>query len=338
MEILERLTPTRPAPGGHRLRPPLPGVTPVLLLGFCIFLTIGSLQSANFAQQVVSGVATGAVYGSLALAIVLIYRATEVINLAQGEMAMFSTYVCWQLVAWGVGYWGAFLATLALSFAGGVAIERVVIRPVQRGGGLLAVVIVTVGLLLVLNGLALWIWTGESKSLRAPFTAAPLEVGGVAFSVQDLVTIGLCIGAVVVLWLFFQFTKVGLGMRASALHADSARLVGVRVGWMLALGWGLAAVLGAIAGLMTAPTILFDPGFMQPVLLYAFAAAVLGGLQSPAGAVVGGVVIGVMINLLGAYVDWIGSVLRLPVALAVLLAVLLIKPTGLFGRHVTRRV
>jgi branched-chain amino acid transport system permease protein len=321
----------------RRLRAPVPGTTAILLIAFCIFLTIGSIQSANFAQQVVSGVATGSVYGLLALAIVLIYRATEVINLAQGEMAMFSTYVAWQLLHWGLGYWAAFFLTLAISFFGGIAIERTIIRPVARGG-LLAVVIVTIGLFLVINGLAVFIWTGEAKDFPAPFTSKPLEVGGVAFSVQDLVTIGLCVAAVFVLWLFFQLTKVGLGMRAAALRPDAARLVGVRVGWMLALGWGLAAVLGAIAGMMTAPSILFDPTFMRPVLLYAFAAAVLGGLESPAGAVVGGVVIGVMINLLGAYVDWIGSVLRLPVALAVLLAVLLIKPTGLFGHRTTAKV
>ena len=327
----------QPAAVRRRLGPRVPGSAILLLLAYCIFLVIGSLRSTQFAQQVVSGIATGATFAALALALVLIFRATEVINLAQGEMAMFSTFIAWQLLEWGLGYWAAFFVTLLISFLGGIAIERLVIRPVERGG-LLAIVIVTVGLFLLFDGLALRIWGGLPRDFPPAISGSPVRVGGVAFSVQDIVTVCVTIGAVILLWLFFQFTKVGLALRAAALRPEAARLVGVRVSWMLALGWGLAAVLGAIAGIMIAPTTLLSPSFMQPILLYAFAAAVLGGLESPAGAVVGGLAMGVTINLLGAYVGWIGSVLRLPAALAVLLVVLLLKPSGLFGRTAVRKV
>ena len=307
------------------------------LLAACAFLAIGSLASSQFAEQTVAGLATGGVFGGLAVALVLIYRATEVINFAQGEMAMFTTYVAWQLMQWGLSYWLAFFATLAIAFAGGVAVERVVIRPVERAG-VLTVVIVTIGLLILIQGAASWIWTPEIKTFPSAFPTRPIRVGGVAFSLQDLGTIGVSIGAVVLLWVFFRFTKVGLAMRAAALRPAAARLVGVRVGWMLALGWGLAAVLGAVAGLMVAPTVFLQPTMMDTILIYAFAAAVVGGIENPTGAVVGGLGIGVLLNLLGTYVHFVTSELRLPVALGVLLAVLLVKPTGLFGRAVVRRV
>jgi branched-chain amino acid transport system permease protein len=309
----------------------------LLLLAACVFLTVGSLTSDKFAEQTVGGLATGGVFASLALALVLIYRATEVINFAQGEMAMFSTYIAWQLIDWGLPYWGAFFATLGISFLGGITLERVVIRPVERVG-VLPVVVVTIGLVFVLQGVASWIWSPEIKFFPSAFSTRPIRVGNVVFSIQDLGTIGVSIAAVVVLWLFFQFTKVGLAMRAAALRPDAARLVGVRVGWMLALGWGLAAVLGAIAGMMITPSIFLDPTTMDVILIYAFAAAVVGGIENPAGAVVGGLGLGVLLALLTSYVDFVTSEVRLPVALAVLLVVLLVKPVGLFGRSVVRRV
>ncbi len=309
----------------------------LMLVAACVFLTVGSLTSDKFAEQVVGGLATGGVFASLAVALVLIYRATEVINFAQGEMAMFSTYIAWQLIDWGLPYWGAFFATLGISFLGGITLERVVIRPVERVG-VLQVVVVTIGLVFVLQGVASWIWSPEIKFFPSAFSTRPIRVGNVAFSIQDLGTIGVSIAAVVVLWLFFQFTKVGLAMRAAALRPDAARLVGVRVGWMLALGWGLAAVLGAIAGMMITPSIFLDPTTMDVILIYAFAAAVVGGIENPAGAVVGGLGLGVLLALLTSYVDFVTSEMRLPVALAVLLVVLLVKPVGLFGRSVVRRV
>jgi branched-chain amino acid transport system permease protein len=293
---------------------------------------------ADFVQQVVSGLASGGVYGSLALALVLIHRATGVINFAQGEMATFSTYILWTLTTnHGWSYWPAFVVTVLVSFAGGIGIHETVIRPVERGS-VLRVVIVTIGLLLLVNGAMTWIWTGEVRYVEGPFPTGTIDVGGVVISVQDLGTIAVSLGAVGLLWLFFRFTKVGLAMRAAAVNPAEARLVGVRVTWMLALGWGLAAVLGALSGMLTAPTTILDPSMMQVVLIYAFAAAVLGGIDSPLGAVVGGLLIGVGLNLIGTYVDFIGAALQLPAALAIILIVLMVRPAGIFGRPEVKRV
>ncbi|MBA3717115.1 MAG: branched-chain amino acid ABC transporter permease [Actinobacteria bacterium] len=292
---------------------------------------------ANFLQQVVSGLATGGIYGSLALALVLIYRATRVINFAQGEMGMFATFIALWLIESGWPYWGAFFATLAIAFVGGVVVERVVIRPVERAPAV-TVVIITIGLLIGLNGAAFWIWGGETRAFPSAFSTRAIHVGGVAFSIQDLGVIGVSLAAVGLLYVFFRFTKLGLGLRAAALNPEASRLVGVRVGWMLALGWGFASVLGALSGMMVAPLVFLDPNMMRAVLLYALAAAILGGLDSPIGAVVGGLVLGVGLNLISTYVDFIGDQLKLPVAFAVILAVLLVKPTGLFGRTTVRRV
>jgi branched-chain amino acid transport system permease protein len=292
----------------------------------------------QLAQQIVIGLASGGVWATLAVALVVIYRSTGVINFAQGEMAMFSTFIAWSLVHHGLSYWGAFFLTVAISFAGGVAVERTVIKPVERAP-VLTVVIVTLGLFFVVNGAARWIWTPETRSLPNAFSTRPIDVAGVAFSIQDLGTIAVSLGAVALLWAFFRFTKLGLASRAAASNPEASRLVGVRVSWMLALGWGLAAAMGAVSGMLTAPALAsFDQNLMQPVLLYAFAGAVLGGIDSPLGAVVGSLLLGVLVNLLGTYVDWIGSELRLPVALAVILGVLLIRPAGLFGRPVEQRV
>jgi len=297
-----------------------------------------AFSTAEFFQQVVAGLATGAIFAALALALVLIHRATGVINFAQGEMAMFTTYIAWTLTAnHGWSYWPAFAATLLFAFLLGVGIQRVVIRPIERAS-LLTTVIVTIGLVLIFNGLAGLIWSAEVRAFPSPFPNDTWEVGGVAISQQDVGTFGVVVVMVTVLWAFFQFTKTGLALRASALNPDASRLVGVRVSWMLAIGWGLAAVLGAVAGMMTAPTVFLDPNMMQAVLIYAFAAAVLGGIDSPFGAVAGGLMLGVGLNLIGTYVDFVGAGLRLPVALLIILVVLLVKPAGLFGKPITRRV
>jgi branched-chain amino acid transport system permease protein len=212
-----------------------------------------------------------------------------------------------------------------------------VIRPVERGPQI-RVVIITIGLLLLLNGLMTWIWSGEVKAFPSPFPGGTVDVGGVVVSWQDIGTIAVSLGTVAVLWSFFQFTKVGLALRAAAVNPDEARLVGVRVPWMLGFGWGLAAMLGAIAGMLTAPTVFLDPNMMQAVLIYAFAAAVLGGIDSPVGAVVGGLLLGVALNLLGTYIDFVGADLRLPAALLVILVVLLVRPAGLFGKPEVKKV
>jgi branched-chain amino acid transport system permease protein len=316
------------------------GASLPVLLGIaaaCVFLVVGSLSSDIFAQQTVAGLAQGAIFASLALALVLIYRATEVINFAQGELAMATTYIAYQLTLWHVTYWLAFVLTLVIAFLLGVVIYGVLIRPVQHRS-VIALVIVTVGLFILIDGLVTWKWGADLKFMQAPFGNQVYHAGGVSFSRQDLGVLLVSILSVILLWALFQFTKLGLAMRAAALRPAAAALVGVRVDWMLAVGWGLAAVLGAVAGLMTEPTQFLQPTMMQAILLYAFAAAVLGGLESPAGSVVGGLALGVFLNLVGQYVGFATSELRLPIAFAVLLVVLLLKPTGLFGRKQVRRV
>jgi branched-chain amino acid transport system permease protein len=315
-------------------------LVPALLAGCVIFLLVGSLQSSLFAQQTVSGLASGGIYGSLAVALVLIYRATQVINFAQGALATFTTYVAWQLMTWGLAYWPAFFLTLAIAFVGGTLVELIAIRPVERRGNVLTVVIATLGVLILVEGSVGWIWGAEIRFMPSAFPARGIHLGGVAFSLQDLGTIGISVASVVILWALFKFTKIGLAMRAAAFRPEAARLVGVRVSWMLSLGWGLAAVLGAVAGMMAAasPSVLLQPNMMDGVLIYAFAAAVLGGLESPAGAVVAGLLIGALLNLLGSYVSWITPQLLLPAAFVLMLVVLLVKPSGLFGRTQVRRV
>ena len=291
----------------------------------------------NFLQQIVSGLASGGIYGSLALAIVLIHRSTGVINFAQGELATLSAFICWTLMDHGWAFWPAFGATIVLSFFGGVVLQQTVIRPIQ-GGPLLGIVILTIGLLIAVNGLDTWIWGGAARQFAGPFSTSPISVGGVAFSKQDIGVIVVSLVAVVLIGLLFAKTKLGLGLRAAAVNPVEARLAGVRVGAMLALGWGLAAALGAVAGVLAAPSLFLEPNMMQTVLLYAFAAAVLGGMDSPIGAVVGGLVLGVLLNLVGTYVHWIGGELRLATALVVILGVLLLRPAGLFGRAAVKRV
>ena len=292
---------------------------------------------ANFIQQVVSGLASGGIYGSLALALVLIHRSTGVLNFAQGELATLSAFICWSLMDHGWGFWPAFGITIVLSFVGGALIQQTLIRPIQDGP-VLGVVILTIGLLIAVNGLMTWIWGGAAKQFDGPFSTAPITVGGVAFSKQDIGVIVISLVSVLLIWLLFARTKLGLGLRAAAVNPAEARLTGVRVPMMLAVGWGLAAVLGAVAGVLAAPSLFLEPNMMQTVLLYAFAAAVLGGMDSPIGAVIGGLVLGVLLNLVGTYVHWVGGELRLAVALAVILGVLIVRPAGLFGHSAVRRV
>jgi branched-chain amino acid transport system permease protein len=295
----------------------------------------------QFVQQVVAGLAEGSVFGSLALALVLIYKATEVINFAQGEMAMFTTYICWALLGHNTWHWWAFFATLGIAFVGGIGIYAVVIAPLQRAG-ILTVVMATIALLVIFNGLATWIWKPQLVFFPSPFPFSSWTIGGVHIAKSDVYTFLLVLACVGVLWAFFRFTKLGLAMRAGALNPAAARLLGVRTAVLLALGWGFAAALGAVSGMMIAPNISvsagLQPSLMQAVLVYAFAAAVLGGLDSPIGAIVGGLVLGVGLNLLGAYVGFVKPELHLPLALAVLLVVLLVRPAGLLGKVTVRRV
>jgi branched-chain amino acid transport system permease protein len=300
-------------------------------------MLVAAFTWTEFAQQLAAGIRQGAVFAGLALALVIIYRSTRAINFAQGEMATFTTFICWSLMNNGLSFWAAFPIVLAIAFVGGIAIERTIIRPVENGP-VITLVIVTLGLALLLNGLMSVIWGGGNRPFHGPFSTRTIDVGGVPISVQDIGIVVVSFVLVALLALFFRFTKLGLALRAAALNRESSELVGVRVGWMLAFGWGLAAVLGAVAGMMVAPILFLDPNMMQVILLYAFAAAVLGGLDSPIGAVVGGLLLGVGITLLGRYVGFVGDVLKLPTALLVILIVLVVKPNGLFGRVAVRRV
>jgi branched-chain amino acid transport system permease protein len=283
-------------------------------------------------QQVVSGLATGGIYASLALALVMIYQATDVVSFCQGEMAMFATYIAWSLINAGMPYWPAFVLTVGISFLLGIFIERVVIRPVENAP-VLGVVTVFIALLVILNSVTGWIYTYTIKSFPSPF---PKEMAlGKYMSPHEFGAIGITLLVLAALYAFFRFTPLGLAMRAAAQNPASARLVGIRVGWMLALGWGLAAAVGAVAGMMVAPIVYLDPNMMGGILLYAFAAALVGGIDSPMGAVIGGFLVGVLENVLGAFV--IGNELKLSVALVLIIGVLLFKPSGFFGKvHVTR--
>jgi len=287
-----------------------------------------------FLHQLASGLASGSIYASLALALVMIFKATHHVNFAQGEIAMFSTYVAYTLIKAGVAYWLAFAITLVGSFLAGIAIERGIMR-LLRNAPVLTAVVVFIGLLVVFNGTAGLVFGQTIQEFPSPFDPhawygttylSPHEVGALAVT---LIVLGVVFG-------FFRFTRLGLAMRAAAESPESSRLVGIRVGWMLALGWGLAAVLGAVAGMMTAPIVFLEPNMMGGVILYAFAAALLGGIDNPWGAPIGGFIVGVLVNLGGAYV--VGSHLQQALALAVILAVLVFRPSGLFGRTVVVRV
>jgi len=289
-----------------------------------------------FIHQVLAGLATGGIYASVALALVMIYQATHLVNFAQGELAMFSTYIAWSLINAGMPYWGAFFLTVGLSFALGVVIERVVIRPVENSP-VLAVVVVFIALLVILNSVTGWIYTFTIKTFPSPFPGQPL-FGNKYMSSHEIGAIGVTLVVLLLLYVFFRFTPLGLAMRAAAQNPESSRLVGIRVGWMLALGWGLAAAIGSVAGMMVAPIVTLDPSMMGGIQIYAFAAATVGGFTSPLGAVVGGFLVGVTENLVGTYVSFIGTELKLTVALAMIIIVLLVRPTGLFGRTTVRRV
>jgi len=284
-------------------------------------------------QQILSGLASGGIYASVGLALVMIYQSTHHINFAQGEMAMFSTFIAWALLQAGWPYWGAFGATVLISFVGGLAIQRIILKPVEKAP-VLTNVIVFIGLLVIFNSLAGWIFDHTIKPFPSPFPK--FSGAGQLISGHDLGSIAVMLVVLALLYSFLRFTPVGLAMRAAAQNPESARLVGIRVSWMLGLGWGLSAAIGAVAGMMVAPVVYLDPNMMGGILLYGFAAALLGGIDNPWGAVIGGFIVGVLENLLGAYV--IGTELKLTVALVLIVTILTVKPNGLFGKTVVTRV
>lgn len=288
-----------------------------------------------FLQQVMAGLATGGIYACMALAVVMIYQAIDHLNFAQGEMAMFSTFIAWQLIQWDQPYWVAFIAAVGLSFLGGVLIERVLFRPIHNAP-LLSNLVAFIALFSILNSLAGFIWDFNIKTFPTPFGSKPLF--GNLIGTHQAGMIGVTLGMLGLLYGFFRGTRLGLAMRAAAANPQSARLVGIRVGWMTALGWGMAAAIGAVAGMLIAPVVFLEPNMMLGVLLYGFAGAVLGGLTSPGGAVIGGFAVGIIENLAGAFIPYVGRELKLTIALVLIVAVLMVRPSGLFGRQLVTRV
>jgi len=289
-----------------------------------------------FVNYTLDGITSGMVYALVALGLVLIWRSTRVLNFAQGAMAMFTTFIAYSLLQHSLGYWGAAAIALVAAFVLGALTERLLIRPVE-GRGPIDAVIVAIGFLIVLESVAGVIWGVSPRSFPAPFTQVGYVVGGKGialspFDVFVVVSVLVVLGLMLVL---FRYTAVGLRMRASAFAPEVARLLGVRVKRMLTLGWALAAVAGAIAGLFVAPSVFLSPYYMDAVLIYGFAAAVLGGLESPVGALVGGLVTGIVLSYTGGY---IGASYESTAALVLVVLVLMVRPTGLFSRVQPRRV
>ena len=288
-----------------------------------------------FTNQVLAGISTGAIYACMALAVVMIYQAIDHLNFAQGEMVMFSTFIAWQVMQWGQPYWVAFAAAVVLSFIGGVLIERVLFRPIHNAP-VLSSLVAFIALFSILNSAAGYLWDYTIKTFPTPFGHKPLLAG--LADTHEAGMIGVTLGLLALLYLFFRGTRLGLAMRAAAANPESARLVGIRVGWMTALGWGMAASIGAVAGMLIAPVVFLEPNMMLGVLLYGFAGAVLGGLTSPGGAVLGGFAVGVIENVAGTFIPYVGRELKLTIALVLIVAVLMVRPSGLFGRSVVSRV
>lgn len=287
-----------------------------------------------FLHQLLAGLSTGGIYASVALALVMIYQATHHINFAQGEMAMFSTFIAWMFIQAGMPYWAAFALTIIVSFVIGAALEVVVIRP-MRNAPVLSVVVVFIGLLVIFHSMAGWLFGYTIKQFPSPFSPDSWY-GGSLMSAHEVGAIFVTLVVVALLFSFFRFTSVGLAMRAAAQNPVSSRLVGINVNRMLMLGWGLAGAIGAVGGMMVAPVVFLDPHMMMGVLLYAFAGALIGGIDNPIGAVIGGFLVGVLENLIGTYV--VGTELKLSVALVLIIGVLIVRPAGLFGKVIVTRV
>ncbi|MCC6222968.1 MAG: branched-chain amino acid ABC transporter permease [Thermoleophilia bacterium] len=285
-----------------------------------------------FFQQIVDGLTAGSVYAALALALVLVYRGTGIVNFGQGEMGTLSTYFAWQLTAWGIPVWAAVGAAMATAFLGACVVFLALILPLSRRP-LLTVVTATLGLMLACNSVALWVWGALPQSFPSLFPDRVWAVAGVRFTATAVGNLGALLCVAALLFVLFERTKIGLGLRGATSNPESASLVGLRVRQMHMLGWGLAAAVGALAGALVAPKLFLTPDMMLAVLLYGVAAAVLGGFDSPVGAIAGGLLIGVVESLVGTYVDPIGAELKVAVALVVIFVFLLVRPQGLLGRR-----
>ncbi|MDN4482219.1 branched-chain amino acid ABC transporter permease [Demequina lignilytica] len=288
-------------------------------------------------QQLADGIATGAIYSALALAIVLVFRASRTLNFAQGEFALLGAYVSWQLVVWGLPVWAALPVSMALLAALSAASERALIRPLARRHQALPLIIVTLGLMIAINAVIGWAWTYQTKEVPALFGGGAVDLGGVAVSRQDIGIVLTVLVVAVVLGVLFEFTRWGLRMRAAVSAPESAELSGISTGRTMTMGWAIAGAVGALAGTLIAPELFLHPGMMAPVLIYAFAAATLGGLDSPVGALIGGLAVGVVENLAGSYLPH-GSDFKQVVALVIIVVVLLVRPQGILGRREVVRV
>jgi len=291
----------------------------------------------NFLQTLASGIAVGSIYAFLALALVLIYRSTGIVNFAQGEMAMFSTFIAWTLVQIGIHVALAVLAAMALSFVFGGILEYTVIRQVVRRSDEHGPVILTIGLFMIFNNLAGAIWLYDPHVIHV-MPEGVLTLGPVRISYQSVGTIVVLLLTLLLLFLLFRHTRLGLSLRAAVSNRESANLCGVKTGRMLMFGWCLAAALGALAGALVAPALFLSPHMMAPVLAYALASAALGGFDSLPGAVIGAMIIGISEALAGAYIGFIGTDLKVMIPVGVLFVVLLFKPEGLMGRKSVSRV
>ncbi|KJL42146.1 MULTISPECIES: branched-chain amino acid ABC transporter permease [Microbacterium] len=291
----------------------------------------------TFIQLVIDGLSTGSIYAALALAIVLVNQATGLINFAQGGMAVLSAYIAWALNGFGIPLVLAILIAIVASFFLGALIERYLIRRFERGDPDTAVV-VTIGLLTLITGVCAWIWTYNNRLFPSLFPLETIKVAGAVISVRSLGTILVIVAIMILMQALFLGTKLGLALRAVAINPASSAFSGINVGRSLMVGWGLAAVLGAVAGVLVAPQLTLTPGMMDSALVYALAACILGGLTSPIGVVVAAWLIGVLENLAAVYIPFIGHDLKIAVPFILIFVVLIVRPQGLFGRKAVVRV
>ncbi|TNC21523.1 branched-chain amino acid ABC transporter permease [Amycolatopsis alkalitolerans] len=291
----------------------------------------------TFVQLVVDGLSTGSIYAALALAIVLVNQATGLINFAQGGMAVLSAYIAYSLLGAGLPLILAIGVAVLISFVLGAAIERLLIRRFERSETDTAIV-VTIGLLTLLTGVSAWLWSYNNLQFPSLFPLASVDIFGAVVSVRSIGTTLTIVAIMILLQVLFRGTKLGLALRAVADNPASAAFSGLPVGRLLMVGWGFAAALGAIAGSLVAPQLTLTPGMLDNALVYALAAVILGGLNSPVGAVVAAWLIGVLENLAAVYVPFIGHDLKIAVPFVLIFVVLVIRPQGLFGRKVVARV
>lgn len=286
-------------------------------------------------QIVVAGLAQGSLYAMAALGLVVIYNASYVVNFAQGAMGMAATYVAWAVLNnLHLPYALAFVGALAFAFLLGVVVQTLFLHRLIEASAMTQVV-VTLGLFMFLEGSVGLVFGYNPRSLVPSLTVAPLVLGTIVVRPQDMLALGLLIALGVALAALFKRTKLGTAMRAITQNAYAARLMGIPVGGVLSLAWGIGVLLGAVAALLAAPVTSVTPNMMDTIIVYGFVAAILGGFGSLVGAVVGGLLLGVINNFIDAY---LAPELSLTIVFGLLLLVLYVKPDGLFGRKISAKV